>query len=140
MYIRLWQGCRRPHLPVFSTVKRDIPLVGCTNRLHTKMVCAPAALAAAVFCVNSAAAAESPRVQAGMVVGQLRVAPASGRNAMIGIGNDPDQFQIGIDGSGNFIIASPRTTILSVDNGDSMRIHANLSTRCVTDRAPTNAT
>ncbi|CDI81772.1 hypothetical protein, conserved, partial [Eimeria acervulina] len=73
--------------------------------------------------------AESPTVQAGMVVGQLRVAPASGRNALIGIGNDPDQFQMGIDGSGEFVIASPRTTILSVDNEDTMRIYADLSTR-----------
>ncbi|KAL8270935.1 hypothetical protein Esti_005147 [Eimeria stiedai] len=80
------------------------------------------------FCVDLATSVDSPKVQAGMVVGQLRVAPASGRNALIAIGNDPDQFQMGIDGSGNFIIASPRTTILTADPEDNVRIHASLST------------
>ncbi|CDJ36744.1 uncharacterized protein EMH_0095100 [Eimeria mitis] len=94
-----------------------------------KMVNAFTFFAVAIVCKVSAVGADSPKVQAGMVVGKLRVAPASGRNAMIGIGNDPDQFQIGIDGSGEFIIASPRKTILSVDNEDTMRIYANLTTR-----------
>ncbi|CDJ64744.1 hypothetical protein, conserved [Eimeria necatrix] len=93
--------------------------------LHSAAFAAAAALYNAVL-----AGAEPPTAQAGMVVGQLRVAPASGRNAMIGIGNDPDQFQMGIDGSGNFIIASPRATILSVDSEDTMNIYANVSTRC----------
>ncbi|OEH73897.1 hypothetical protein cyc_06659 [Cyclospora cayetanensis] len=71
-----------------------------------------------------------------MVVGQLRVAPASGRNALIGIGNDVDQFQMGIDSSGSFIIASPRSTILSVDDEDTMHIHANLSTSSLDLQGP----
>ncbi|XP_026190191.1 uncharacterized protein LOC34622774 [Cyclospora cayetanensis] len=83
-----------------------------------------------------AAATDSPVVQAGMVVGQLRVAPASGRNALIGIGNDVDQFQMGIDSSGSFIIASPRSTILSVDDEDTMHIHANLSTSSLDLQGP----
>lgn len=93
------------------------------------MPAAAAFAAAAIVYKALIVAADSPKVQAGMVVGQLRVAPASGRNALIGIGNDPDQFQMGIDGSGDFIIASPRSTLLSVDNEDTMRIYANLSTR-----------
>ncbi|KAL8426548.1 hypothetical protein Efla_006613 [Eimeria flavescens] len=92
--------------------------------------------ATTAFCLASATSSETPRVQAGMVVGQLRVAPASGKNALIAIGNEPDQFQMGIDGSGNFLIASPRTTILSADPEDNLRIHASLSTSTLDLQGP----
>lgn len=86
---------------------------------------------AAVFCVKFAASTESPTVQAGMVVGQLRVAPSGGRSAMISIGSNADQFEMGVDSSGGFIITSPRGPILTADKEDNLRIHATLSARCV---------
>lgn len=75
-----------------------------------------------------------PIVQGGMTVAHLKIASASGRNAMIAIGGtagsgselDGD-FMIGIDDIGNFIIRSRTRTLLTVDREDNMSIHASLS-------------
>ncbi|PFH36343.1 hypothetical protein BESB_045350 [Besnoitia besnoiti] len=74
--------------------------------------------------VAAAASVMAPTVQSGMTVSVLRVASAAGQPSQILVGSDRTQYSVGVDSSGNFIIASNTSPLLVVSPDDDMTVTA----------------